>query len=217
MHGKRLLRFARNDVVTNPRCPNLVWSDLAARPQYGTSQKAHATPNGVPILRMGNVQNGTLSYSDRKYVELSAKDLKTFQLNHGDILINRTNSAELVGKAGLFNRDGDFVFASYLVRLVVDPAKAVPEYICRYINSRRGREYVERHRTRAIGQANINARKIALMPVLLPSLEMQQSLMACLHEAETKVNSLRRMQEKSARDIAALMPVVLADAFRGEL
>jgi len=87
--------------------------------QYGTPEKANEI-EGIPILRMNNIVNGDLDISDLKYIKLSKKEFESLKLVKGDLLFNRTNSKELVGKTAVFNLDDDFVFASYLIRLKID-------------------------------------------------------------------------------------------------
>src|SRR5262249_16316483 len=138
--------------------PTVALGNVLSYVQYGTSQRANANSRGVPVLRMGNIKNGVLHLSDLNYIELPTTKLKKYRRNRGDILFNRTNSLELVGKAATFqDLPGDWVFASYLVRLVVDQTKAIPEYVTAIINSRIGREFVYRNASRAIGMVNINA------------------------------------------------------------
>jgi type I restriction enzyme S subunit len=184
--------------------------------QYGTSQKAAPDGRGVPMLRMGNIQNGALDTSDVKCVQVTAQELQKYRLNDGDILFNRTNSMELVGKAATFEgMTGDWVFASYLVRLVVDPAKAVPEYITAVINSRIGREFILRNANRAIGMVNINAKKIQGLPVPLPSLKTQKDLVEQLQTARSVTAALYFQMDTNA--IEALPQAILRKAFAGEL
>ena len=75
----------------------------------------------------------------------------------GDILINRTNSKELVGKCGVFQAEGEYVFASYLIRVRVDNSRVLPEYLAYAINSPLGRQQVDALSRQIIGQANINS------------------------------------------------------------
>ena len=143
--------------------------DIVIRRQYGSSSKANAHGDGVPILRMGNIQNGHLDVSALKHISFSAKELAKYRLREGDILFNRTNSLELVGKAATFTGlKGDWVFASYLIRFEIDRSHALPEYVTAVINSRIGRDYVNRTARRAIGMVNINAKQIQQLETTAP-------------------------------------------------
>jgi type I restriction enzyme S subunit len=196
-------------------CPEVQLGDVLVQSQYGTSIKASTSENGTPILRMGNIQCGHLDFSNLKYVQLSDDDLDKYRLRPGDIVINRTNSLELVGKSALFDRSGDWVFASYLVRLVVDRSKALPEFVNAAINSRLGRAYVYATARRAIGMVNINAREIAKMPLPLPSIEKQQEIVGRLKLTRNAAQSL--LGDMSAEPVGSLPKAVLRRAFSGEL
>ena len=185
--------------------------------QYGVSIKASTEPIGVAVIRMGNIKDGRVDLTDLKYVGLPSRERMKYLLRKGDILINRTNSPDLVGKSGLFEADGEFVFASYLIRLRVDQDKATPAFVNAYINSRPGRNYVASRRRRAIAQANINAKEIGGMPIPLPPLSEQRRIVAYLDGVQARVETLRRLQEETEAEIAALSGAVLAKAFRGEL
>ena len=151
--------------------------DVVIDCKYGTSKKANTQGQGVPVLRMGNIQNGRLDLSDLKFVSLPDKEMAKYLLEDGDILINRTNSLELVGKSAVFEKEkGDWVYASYLVRIRVDENRALPEYVNAVINSRIGRDFVYRTARRAIGMVNINAKEMQRFPLPLPSLQTQEHL-----------------------------------------
>ena len=77
-----------------------------------------------------------------KYLHIPEKDHARFVLKRGDILVNRTNSAELVGKCAVFDVDDDYAFASYLIRLRLDTEKADSRLVASYINSPIGRAYM---------------------------------------------------------------------------
>lgn len=79
-----------------------------------------------PILRMNNMENGIVNADDVKYIDLDDATFRGIPVKRGDILFNRTNSMEYVGRVGILNEDMDAVFASYLVRLVADPSQVDP-------------------------------------------------------------------------------------------
>ena len=90
--------------------------------QYGTSAKTDDDSTGVPVLRMGNLQNGGLDWSELKYLPTDHEEFPALLLRDRDVLFNRTNSPELVGKAALVrNLPGPSSFASYLIRVVIHP------------------------------------------------------------------------------------------------
>lgn len=138
--------------------------------QYGISVKSHEEPVGVPMLRMLNIEDGQLAWGKLKYVELDKNDWEKYHLRYGDVLFNRTNSAELAGKKAVFDNSRDAVFASYLIRFVTRDDVLDPFFLSICINSSYGKRYIRKQMGRAIGQVNISATKMRKMPVPLPLL-----------------------------------------------
>ena len=123
---------------------------------------------------------------------------------------------ELVGKSAVIKGlPGDWVYASYLIRLRVDKTKALPTYVNAMINSRIGRNYVYRTARRAIGMVNINAQEIQRMPLPLPPIDEQQSLVDKMNETEPIINELSG--QFRADGITYLRESILRKAFAGEL
>jgi type I restriction enzyme S subunit len=190
---------------------------IQGKPQYGTSEKATEEPVGVPVLRMGNIVDGKINFDDLKYISLSQDEETKFLLTEGDILFNRTNSAKLVGKTAVYPGGKQAIFASYLIRIVANPKEILPYFISYYINSPIGRQYIEVHRTRAIGQANVNATKLKRMPILVPPLEEQRRIVAYLDEVQTHAAELQHAAATVATDLDRLEQSILAQAFKGKL
>jgi len=190
---------------------------IKGKPQYGTSQKASEKPVGVPVLRMGNIVDGQVSFDSLKYMDLPPDEEVKYLLHEGDILFNRTNSAELVGKSAVYPGDRQAVFASYLIRVVADPDKALPHFVVAYINSPLGRQYIQSQLTRAIGQVNVNAKKLQAMPIPVPPLPEQRRTVEYLDSIQDEVAELKHIQAESAAELEHLEGAILARAFRGEL
>jgi len=184
---------------------------------YGTSERTHDEPIGVPILRMGNIQNGGLEIKDLKYLQISKKNSKKWILRPGDILVNRTNSAELVGKCAVFDLEGEWGYASYIIRLRLDANKANPYLVARYINSSFGREYMFRERKQMTGQANINAKKLKALPITLPSISHQNKILEYLQNIQKKMDKLKALQDRTAYELDVMLPSILDRAFKWEL
>lgn len=92
--------------------------DLALFTQYGTSAKAAQSDDGVPVLTMGNIQGGAIIRKNEKRLPKTSNEFPSLYLKKFDLLYNRTNSAELVGKTGLYLGEDDcLTFASYLIRI----------------------------------------------------------------------------------------------------
>lgn len=190
---------------------------LLSKPQYGLSRKASEDSQGIPILRMGNIVNGRISLDDLKYISLEPREEKKYLLQYGDILFNRTNSAELVGKSAVFEISDPAVFASYLIRIVPNPDKAKSHYLVAYINSRHGRNYIQSQLTRAIGQVNVNAKKLAVMPILIPDIKRQEQIVSYISSVQNQVNEMYQLLAQNSKIIGQLEQSILERAFRGEL
>jgi type I restriction enzyme S subunit len=166
---------------------------------------------------MGNIQSGRLDLRDLRYLHLNDKDRAKLLLKKGDILVNRTNSAELVGKCAVFDLEGEYGFASYLIRLRLDKDRGEPRLVASYINSPTGRAYMFSERKQMTGQANVNATKLKALPIALPSLPEQRRIVAYLDALQTKVEALKHLQSQSSTELDALLPSILDKAFKGEL
>ncbi|MBE3044423.1 restriction endonuclease subunit S, partial [Candidatus Bathyarchaeota archaeon] len=185
--------------------------------QYGLSEKASSVQQGLPILRMSNIRDGVIFWDDLKYVHLPGDLVHQYRLSKDDLLFNRTNSAELVGKSAVFDGNQEAVFASYLIRYRVRTNIVNPHFLCRYINSQNGRAFIEKNMTRAIGQVNINASTLAAMPIPLPNPDEQARFTAILNGQTESVDRLRNDIEKQLREINSLPAALLKRAFNGEL
>lgn len=146
--------------------------------QYGTSQRSNRDGRGLPVLGMPHIHEGRIRWERVSHVDLEPGEMEKYRLRPGDILFNRTNSAELVGKSAVFDGQREAVFASYLVRFRLRPEAADPDFVTAYINSHHGRAYVERHMARAVGQVNISASTMQRMPVPCPPVAEQRRVAA---------------------------------------
>ncbi|MFA7658308.1 MAG: restriction endonuclease subunit S [Candidatus Gastranaerophilaceae bacterium] len=148
--------------------------------EYGTSEKAHEKAIGIPILRMNNIQNGKIDYKQLKYVNRNIKDLPRLYLKKNDLLFNRTNSYELVGKMGIFEKESNkYTLASYLIRISLFDNLVNPWYINYYCNSKVFRDtQIEPKIIQQCGQANFNGTKLKSTIIPLPPLEEQKRIVA---------------------------------------
>lgn len=146
--------------------------DTIVEAKYGTSKPA--TIGGkYPYLRMNNITyNGELDLSDLKYITLEKNEEEKYLVEKGDILFNRTNSKELVGKTCVFNLNTPMVIAGYLIKLKVNK-QVIPEYISAFLNSVHGKRRLREMCRNIIGQANINAQELQDISILIPPIELQ--------------------------------------------
>lgn len=192
--------------------------DVVHRAQYGLSAKADADQRtGVAMLRMSNIQNGRIDPKELKYVAREGLDVQGYLVRHGDILFNRTNSPELVGKAAVFDADLEAVFASYVVRVECDERLIDSRYLCWWINSPWGRQWARAVRTESVSQSNINISRLLTMPVPFPPLEEQREIVARIEELLAFGAGIERKVGASAERVDKLWRMILIRAMRGEL
>lgn len=169
--------------------------DVLSRVQYGTSDAVH-TEGCTPVLRMMNIEGGKITASDLKFSKLPISDLESIKLKRGDILFNRTNSMEWVGKTGLFSLDGDYVFASYMLRLNVKTDLVTPEFVNRYLNIPLIQYRLKAFATPGVSQANINPTSLKSMPFLIPPLEQIIKADEQLTEIEESLSALSESRKE---------------------
>jgi type I restriction enzyme S subunit len=186
--------------------------------QYGTSTKAEASRgDGVPVLRMGNIQDGRLDLSNLKFIDRRKEDPTPYLLRQGDLLFNRTNSPELVGKCAVFGLNGEYVFASYLIRVRCDSGILLGDFLSAWINSPWGRAWARQVRTDGVSQSNINTVSLGAMPIPVPSIEEQQEIIRLLEALQSRGDLIEKKMQSASRHCERLGEAVLARAFRGEL
>lgn len=153
--------------------------EITISSQYGISSSS-GRDCLVPILRMNNLQDGHIDLSDLSYIKISKTELESLVLVKGDLLLNRTNSYDLVGKTAVYDIEDQHVFASYLVRFRLS-SSVLPAFINYYLNSDDGQRKLKRLATKAVSQANINPsilKKRLLIPI--PSLLEQRRIVDIL-------------------------------------
>ena len=178
--------------------------DVTSICQYGLSIPLNESGQ-YPILRMMNYDDGRIIANDLKYVDLDDADFNSFKVHKGDILFNRTNSAELVGKVGIFDLEGDYVFASYLVRLRADENQILPDFLNYYLNSGLGQRRLLAYATPGVSQTNISAGNLKKVLVPLPPMEEQKQIVEVLNNLELRKHLQRNHVAEAQKCLAALI------------
>ena len=166
--------------------------DVSLTTQYGLSVRGQ--PSGTyPILRMNCQEDGAVHYRNLQYVDLDEATFEAFRLRPGDLLFNRTNSIDLVGRMAIIDDERPAVFASYLVRLTVDEARCDPRFLNYFMNWPETQSEIKKLASRAVGQANINASKLrtVLFPCP-PTLDEQREIVAVLDAIDRKIDLHKR-------------------------
>jgi len=171
--------------------------NLCERIQYGLSVPLNTERSGFKTFRMNELVEGRcVDRGDMKCAEITADEFKKYRLTRGDILFNRTNSFEHVGRTGIFDLEGDYCFASYLIRLTIAADKADPFFVNAFMNSVSFQQGIKQFASRAIGQSNINAKSLADYPIPLPPLTTQRAIVAEIKAEQTLVAANRELIDR---------------------
>ena len=158
--------------------------DVIYPPKYGTSSKSLSNGD-VPVLRMGNIQDGEVVY-DKLVFSNNVEDNRKYLLQDGDLLFNRTNSAELVGKTAIFKGNRHVIYAGYLILL--RPIKTNSEYLNYIFSSPYVRSYCKEVKTIGVQQCNINAEKVSQLLVPIAPFEEQMRIVDKIKEVLPSVD-----------------------------
>jgi type I restriction enzyme, S subunit len=172
----------------------------------------------TPILRMGNIQSGEVILNGLKYVTLSERLLDRYMLRRGQVLFNRTNSQEHVGKVGIYRSDEPAVYASYLIRLHPDEKLIDSYFLGQLLNSYSAQCRIKRYATPGVQQVNINAKNLGKVLIPVPSgatgLEEQREIAALLEKADECVRGYRPITESLEQLKKSLMHDLLTGTVR---
>lgn len=192
--------------------PQIPLGDLIAIAQYGLSVRGEKIGK-YPILRMNCQQDGEILFRNLQYIDLPSETFQNYKLSEGDLLFNRTNSYELVGRTAIFYGRADCVFASYLIRLKVNCDLVLPHFLNYYLNLNSTQVTLKTFATRGVSQSNINASKLRLLSVPVPPMKDQKEIVR-------KIAGLDRSIAKSSKReefLAALFSAVLDGLMTGKI
>ncbi len=172
------------DPVLNPYNWDVVTiGDIVTDVKYGTSKPA-VDGGKYPYLRMNNLTyDGHLDLSDMKYIDIPDNEIEKCIVRKGDVLFNRTNSIELVGKTCVFDLDDEMVIAGYIIRVRLNE-KLLPIVLSSYMNSTVLKEQLRNMAKGAVNQANINAQELQSIKIYLPPLELQEQFATFVEQTD---------------------------------
>lgn len=196
---------------TNPMgWPEISVGELLGVCEYGTSKKAHEAKIGVPILRMNNVTaTGDLHLVDLKYIDLTDKEFEKFKLMAEDVLFNRTNSRELVGKIGMWDGRFPAVAASYFIRIHFIAGKENPSHFVIFMNMPFMKRRLFEMARGAVGQSNINAQELKSIKIPVPPIVLQNQFAEKVKEIEAQ----KEKQKQSTIQLDVLFSSLLSQVF----
>ncbi|MDD2462761.1 MAG: restriction endonuclease subunit S [Desulfobulbus sp.] len=170
------------------KAPHLEIAKLSLNIQYGLNEKMNEAGFGYKIFRMNEIIQGRMvDNGAMKCADISAEEFAKYRLNKGDLLFNRTNSIEHVGKTGMFALEGDYCFASYLVRVVPDTSKVLPLFLVKMMNSSYFQKEAKGKASKSINQSNINATVMKNIKVPVPTLTEQQKFVTKIEALEQQI------------------------------
>lgn len=216
IYRQAVLKKAFDGELTNTE--NIEWvtlGEVVNDVEYGTSSKSD-NEGLVPVLRMGNIQNGKIDWDDLKFTS-NVEEIEKYRLNEGDVLFNRTNSPEHVGKTAIYKGERESIFAGYLIRINYDKDKVNGYYLNYFLNCHIAKKYGNKVKSFGVNQSNINGTKLKGYPFPKTSLEEQSKI---VHEIETRLSVcdyILTNVEEGIKKADVLRQSILKKAFEGKL
>ena len=213
--GELTKQWRRENGMSDESWEEKTIGEICSSLKYGTSKKS-SDDGEVVVLRMGNLQNGEIDWSNLAYTS-DEEDIKKYLLKSGDVLFNRTNSPELVGKTSIYRGEMPAIYAGYLIKLDYEKNIVVGDYLNYYLNSSKAKEYYMQVKTDGVSQSNINAKKIGEFEIPLPTLPEQHEIVRLIDDLLARERSVQQATEQALASIDLMKKSILARAFRGEL
>lgn len=179
--------------------------------------KDYYNENGTKILRIDNFYNGKVNATGIKRLSLTNDEIEKYLLNENDIVINRVNSIEYLGKCAFIDKQIEpMVFESNMMKFSVNEITA-SMYIVYMLQCSQIKEQVEKKAKRAINQCSINQTDVNTLLIPLPPLDIQIQIVEYIDSIRTKVEILKQVQNDKITHLKALKASILDRAFKGEL
>ncbi|MBX0332993.1 restriction endonuclease subunit S [Pontibacter sp. HSC-14F20] len=216
-HYDHLLQSVFLDMFGDPVRNEKGWErgtirEIITEAKYGTSKPAELEGE-YPYLRMNNLTySGSMDFTNLKYINLEAQERDKYLVKKGDLLFNRTNSKELVGKTAVYRSDTEMAIAGYLIRVRTNN-RANTDYISGYLNSIHGKDTLKGMCKSIVGMANINAQELQDIKILIPPKALQDKYAGIVEKVEEMKLTVTRSIDKSE----TLFQSLLQKAFKGEL
>jgi len=213
----KLTQYWRKENSVDYNWENSTLSKIVSGLKYGSSEKSDYNNNGTPVLRIPNIGEGVIDFSDLKYMqgELGNSYHEVFE---NDILIIRSNgSRDLVGKCAIVPAlERRYAYASFLIRIKASD-KVLPKYLVRYINSSMARGQLFAKAKSSSGIHNINSKELGSIRIDVPTIEEQTEILKIIEPLIKKEFDVKDITSNMIENIAELKKSILAKAFRGEL
>lgn len=169
--------------------------DVVSDVRYGSSRPA-VEGGKYPYLRMNNITySGELDLRDTKRIDIPDSELDKCTVRRGDVLFNRTNSKELVGKTCVYNRDELMVLAGFVIRVRINE-RIRPEVLSAFLNMDFSKRMLIGMCKTAIGQANINAKELQNIDLYIPPIELQDQFVTLKNKIDQQKQTVQQSLEK---------------------
>lgn len=192
-------------------------SEVVSGLKYGSSEKSNYEYKGTPVLRIPNIGDGIVDFSDLKYMSEELKN-PSHEVFENDILIIRSNgSRDLVGKCAIVPKlKGRYAYASFLIRMKASE-KVLPEYLVRFMNSSIARVQLFAKAKSSSGIHNINSKELGAIRISVPPIREQEQILTIIREFVDKEKKVKEIVEMVEDNIDKIKKSILSKAFRGEL
>ena len=188
--------------------------DIVCELKYGTSEKSLSVGK-IAVLRMGNITNvGTIDYSNLVYSS-NNEDIKLYSLEKDDLLFNRTNSSEWVGKTAIYKKEQPAIYAGYLIR--IRPILIFSDYLNTVMNSSYYRNWCYNVKTDAVNQSNINAQKLSQLMIPIPPLKEQERIVVEVAKWISLIDTIKNSKRDLQTTIKQTKSKILNLAIHGKL
>ena len=193
------------DPINNPKGWEVVTiGDIVTEVKYGTSKPA-VEGGKYPYLRMNNLtSDGHLDLNDLKYIDISEDEIEKCVVRKGDVLFNRTNSIELVGKTAVFDLPDDMVIAGYIIRVRLNE-RMLPEVLSQYMNLAALKDILRSMAKGAVNQANINAQELQSIKVYIPDMGLQKKFIEMKEQVDKSKVAVQKALDESQKLFDSLM------------
>ena len=178
--------------------------DVVSDVRYGSSRPA-VDGGRYPYLRMNNITyGGELDLTDTKRIDVPENELEKCSVHRGDVLFNRTNSKELVGKTCVYNRDEMMILAGFVIRVRLND-QMLPEFLSAFLNTDFSKTMLIGMCKTAIGQANINAQEMQGIRIYIPPINRQEDFVRLKTQVDKSKVVIQKSLEKSQLLFDSLM------------
>ncbi|MBK6933443.1 MAG: restriction endonuclease subunit S [Saprospirales bacterium] len=200
------------------RAKNIKWitlGEVCDSVEYGTSSKS-SDEGLIPVLRMGNIQNGRLEWEDLKFTS-DSEEIEKYRLKKGDVLFNRTNSPEHVGKTAIYKGEQEAIFAGYLIRINYKKDQVSGEYLNYFLNCHVAKKHGNKVKSFGVNQSNINGTKLKKYPFPKTTIEEQLQIVQEIESRLSVCDNILANIAEALEKAEALRQSILKKAFEGRL